>query len=77
MKAILYFLVSHPIGCDSDVFQKQSEPWDGTILKLTSHMPSTQFTVYHESRMVNRETMTSSTSATGGATHTVTWKKTD
>ena len=49
--------------------------WDGAILKFTSHMPSTQFTVYHENRMVDRETMTSSTSATGGATHTVTWEK--
>lgn len=49
--------------------------WDGKVLEFISHMPSTHFTVYHENRMVDPETMTSTTLAAGGVEHTVTWKK--
>jgi len=50
--------------------------WNGKVLEFISHMPSTHFTVYHENRMIDPETMTSTTLAAGGITHTVTWKKT-
>ncbi len=49
--------------------------WDGTVLEFISHMPSMHFTVYHENRMVDPETMTSTTLAAGGVEHTVIWKK--
>ncbi len=47
--------------------------WDGETLKFTSYLPSTNFKVFHENRIVDHETMTSLT--TGKSTHTVIWKK--
>ena len=49
--------------------------WDGTVLEFISHLPATHFTVYHENRMVDPETMTSTTLAAGGVEHTVIWEK--
>jgi hypothetical protein len=47
--------------------------WDGTLLRFTSYMPSTDFKVVHENRLVDSGTMVSQTE--GQDAHTVTWKK--
>ena len=47
--------------------------WDGTLLHFTSYMPSTDFKVVHENRLVDSNTMVSQTE--GQDAHTVTWKK--
>lgn len=47
--------------------------WDGSVLLFTSYMPSTDFKVVHENRLLDHETMVSTTRGKGE--HTVIWKK--
>ncbi len=47
--------------------------WDGSVLRFSSYMPSTDIKVVHENRMKDARTMVSTTG--GGDGHTLTWIK--